>query len=381
MNQKSVVLLFIFFILMFLQNSISTFAQSNTDSISKVDTATVKKFVYAPVIYYQPETRWAFGAGAVYYFKPAAKKTNIQDTILLETNASELYCLGVYTLEKQFKIEFGGEIYSQQNSYFLSYDLAYYNFPNSFFGIGNNTIEENEERYTNKHPIIKINLQRKLFPNFYAGLKTFFEHTTISNIDSGGIFDTQDIAGEQGGFNTGAGPWISYDSRDNIFAPTKGVYFDASTVIHHEAIGSNYNYTDHQAELSYFLNTYKKQVVGFNLFGNFNLGNVPFNQMAELGGASRMRGNYEGRFRDKYYLTFQTEYRIPIWKYFGLAVFGGTGEVAHTINAFSLKELKYSYGGGLRLNIIPGATYNLRIDYGFGSDGDRGLYIQFNEAF
>lgn len=346
-----------------------------------------KRFVVSPIVYYQPETSWAFGAGGIYYFKPAnhyipdSRGYEKDSLILKETNASQIKAIAVYTLEKQFQAETGGDIYTRDNAWFISYNIGYYRYPGSFFGIGNNTLEEDEERYTNEHPYIRLNVQKKLRTNLYAGVKTFFEHTSITNIDSGGIFDTQVIPGEEGGFNTGIGPWLTIDTRNNINYPTKGFVLDASSVFHEKFTGSDYVYVDNTLELSYFINTWKRQVLGFNFFGNFNPGDPPFNQMAELGGTDHMRGNYEGRYRDKYYLTLQTEYRLPVWKIFAADFFYGIGEVAHTAGDFNFDALKYSYGAGLRINLLPGDTYNFRLDYGFGSDGDRGFYVQFGEAF
>ncbi|MBC8173397.1 MAG: BamA/TamA family outer membrane protein, partial [Chitinophagales bacterium] len=316
----------------------------------------------------------------LYYFKPAAKKNPV-DSVLYHTNPSQLKSVGVYTLEKQFQFEAGGDIYTQSNLYFLSFNLSYYRFPNSFFGIGNNTLEENGERYTNTHPFIRINVQREVAGHFYAGVKTFFEHTSITGIDSGGILDLAYIPGEEGGFNTGLGPWFSFDTRNNIYYPTKGIYIDGASVFHTAWLGSEYEYIDNTIEISYFLNTWEKQVLAFNGYAKFLPGDPPFNRMAELGGPFYMRGNYEGLYRDKYYTSFQTEYRIPFLRYFGLNIFGGIGDVAPSPDEFVWNELKYSWGGGLRINILPGESFNLRLDYGFGSNGDHGFYFQFNEAF
>ncbi len=61
-------------------------------------------------------------------------------------------------------------------------------------------------------------------------------------------------------------------------------------------------------------------------------------------------------------------------------MFGGIGEVAPNMDAFTLSGLKYSAGGGLRI-YMNADKLCLRLDYGFGADGDRNFYIKFNEAF
>ena len=343
-----------------------------TDSIPS-DTLTRNRLIVVPIISFTPETNWQFGIGGLYYLKPSPKHPNTHPTLLK--------LIADYTLNKQIQTEFSGDIYRQNNLYLISFLLSYYKFPDSFFGLGNETESEDEERYTISHPYLRIDVLRELYPSFSAGIKTFFEYSEITDEEEGGILDTAEIPGEDGGLNTGAGIWLRFDTRDNIYYPLKGIFIDLSTVLHGKFLGSDYSYSDNVLDASTYFRIHREQVLGLNLYGKFQPGNPPFNRMAELGGPFRMRGNFEGRFRDKYYLTFQSEYRIPVWKFFGTTIFGGIGEVADTPAAFTLSGLKYSYGAGIRLKLVPGEKLNLRVDYGFGSDGGHGLYVQFNEAF
>ncbi|MBC8046044.1 MAG: BamA/TamA family outer membrane protein [Fimbriimonadaceae bacterium] len=384
--------IYFLFILCFPYNSFSQIIDSTA-----TDTTSKKRIIFAPIIAYQPETSWAFGAGAVYYFKPGnhyisnTAGYSTDSLMLLSTNPSQLKAIAVYTLENQFQFELGGDVYTIDNNYFLSFNFAYFRYPASFFGIGNNTLAENQERYTNTHPYIRFNAQKKIINNFYAGAKLFFEHTKISGIDSGKILDTENIIGEEGGLNTGIGPWIKYDTRNNINYPSKGIQIDVSSVFHEKFLGSDYTYIDNTLEISYFLNTFKTQVIAFNAYSKFQKGSPPFNRMAELGGSYYMRGNYEGRFRDKNYITLQTEYRIPLGNFFAIHFFGGVGEVANEFSAFTMDGLKYSFGAGGRFFLIPEDKLSLRIDYAFGSKSDydpakgiihdRGLYVTIGEAF
>lgn len=367
------------------------------DSTGKVS-AEQKKFFITPIISYQPETSWAFGAGAIYNFKPnnhflpGTSGFTADSLVLSRTFSSKLTGIAFYTLENQFQFEAGGDIYTRDNQWFVSANFAFYRYPASFFGIGNNTLSENEERYTNTHPYIRLHAQKNISGNMYAGGKLFFEHTKISDIDSGTILYTEDITGEAGGLNTGIGPWITYDTRNHAHYPSSGVKAELSTVFHNKIFGSAYTYVDNVIEVSYFIPTFQKQVLAFNSYNKFLSGNPPFNRMAELGGASRMRGNYEGRFRDKQYFSLQTEYRFQIGRFFAVHAFAGAGEVAVTFSEFTIEGLHYSFGGGGRFFIVPEEKISLRIDYAFGSKSvydtekgknifDRGLYVTIGEAF
>lgn len=337
------------------------------------DTLGTHRFFLTPLVTYSPETNWAFGAGAIYYLHNGLHYA--------ETNPSLMRAFFVYTLNHQVESNLTGDIYLKNNLYYLSFAVSYYQFPDYFFGIGDFTKRSDREKYDFDYFYTRADAQKKLLTNFYGGFKTFFEYTHLEDTEPGGIFDTQDIPGEEGGINTGAGLWFTYDSRGNIYYPLQGWFIDLSSVLHTHVLGSNYQYVDNVIDIRKFINTYHAQVFAANLYFELQPGNPPFNEMARLGGEDRMRGNYEGRFRDRYYATLQAEYRLPVWKFIGSDFFAGLGEVAHTPDAFSAHGIKYSYGAGLRLNIVPGEKLNFRIDYGIGSDGDHGLYVQFNEAF
>jgi len=356
--------------IIFFITTIPLFAQA--DSV-KTDTIRKGKIFPSPVLGYTPETRLYFGAGCVYYLPPSKKYP--------ETNPAVLKLVAVYTLNKQIESNFSGDSYYKNNLYKFIYSISYFEYPDHFFGIGNYTLEENREQYDFDFFNFYINAQRLVRPNIYAGVKTFFENTKVYNVKPGGFFDSLDIIGENGGLNTGLGIWLTYDTRDNIYFPLKGINIDASAVVHNNVLGSDFNYVDYLLEISQFNTIGKDDVLGFNFYSQFVPGNPPFNRLAELGGDKHMRGNFEGRFRDQNYLSLQTEYRITFWKYFAINIFGGVGEVADQFSNFSAAGLKYSFGAGGRLFIVPEDKLSLRVDYAFGSEGQSGLYVTFREAF
>ena len=100
-----------------------------------------------------------------------------------------------------------------------------------------------------------------------------------------------------------------------------------------------------------------------------------------MGGDASMRGYYKGAFRDKTLLDFQAEYRVPVWNIFGLATWLGFGQVSDSYQTMSLNEFRPSYGIGLRVRVDSRSNTNLRLDFGFGSNGIHGTYISFAEAF
>lgn len=94
-----------------------------------------------------------------------------------------------------------------------------------------------------------------------------------------------------------------------------------------------------------------------------------------------MRSYFTGRYRDKFYSAIQLEYRQYFWRKLGFVVFGGLGDVAQEFIKFDFTELKYSYGMGLRFLFNKKQKINLRMDFGFGQDGNSGVYFGIEEAF
>jgi outer membrane translocation and assembly module TamA len=80
-------------------------------------------------------------------------------------------------------------------------------------------------------------------------------------------------------------------------------------------------------------------------------------------------------------IIVQTEYRLPLWKRFGLAGFAGGGDVASKLSRFALNDFKTSYGFGLRYAVSPKEKINIRLDWGFGKDPFAGPVITIGEAF
>lgn len=109
-------------------------------------------------------------------------------------------------------------------------------------------------------------------------------------------------------------------------------------------------------------------------------GDLPFQEYALLGGREIMRGYYEGRFRDANAAQLQAELRQHIHGRFGMAVFLAAGEVWGKNSNFTLDNPKIAGGLGLRFNLNPDDTTNIRIDYGIGRH-DSGLYVTIGEAF
>lgn len=336
------------------------------DSVQKKVT-----FLWFPLILYAPETRLAFGAGETFIFKTSRK-----DSL---TNPSKISGTELYTLNKQLLLTLTSDLYTSSNKYHIISNIGFLRFPNSFYGIGNNT-DKTYERYDALFIDSKNSFERKISKNFYAGIAQNYRYLDMISYLSYGEFAKKNIPGEEGGNVSGFGLNASFDNRNNVFFPSKGNYLKFSWMLYDKAFGSNYNFRNYTIDFRKYINVYKENILALQLYAENGNGYIPFHMLSMMGGPQLMRGFFQGRFRDKKLAAFQAEARIPIWSIFSLTAFGSIGEVSPKINRFTLKGIKLTGGAGIRMRLLEKQKINMRIDAGFGKDS-YGIYVDFSEAF
>lgn len=367
-NSNKSVLLILMGILFF---SKITHAQT-IESIDTIATEKRNSLFAVPIAFFSPETDWAFGVTGIYAFRLKNESIN--------SRPSQLTLGFAYTLNKQVLIYLPYQLFAKDQVYNIYGELGYYLYSYQFFGLGNNTKEEDMEIYKVNYPRIRINALKLLRPSLYGGLRYWMDDFDIIEIKEEGILDTQSVTGKNGGFLSGAGIVLNYDNRDNIFFPTKGTFVEFVSFFNGNYLGSDFNFTKFTIDASKYFSK-NKQVLALNFYSEFTGGAVPFNQLALLGGTKKMRGYIEGRLRDKHQLIFQSEYRFPIYKKrFRGVIFGGFGQVANEFSDFQFNNLKYTYGAGLRILINEKESIHIRLDAGFGKETS-GYYITIGEAF
>ncbi len=324
-----------------------------------------------PVVFYSPETSVAVGGFAAYTFRN--KKDSVQ------RYPSQIQFGAAYTFNKQLLLFAPFRIYTR-NSKFAAYgEAGYYKYSYFFFGIGNEQPSDYKELYKVNYPRIRVNLLRRINPYLYAGVRYWLEDYKIIETEPGKQLASGIIAGSKRSFISGIGPALNYDTRDNIFFAGSGLFVDAGMHFYGNATGSNYQYNRYTIDASTFLSTKRKNVWAFNLYADMVSGNAPFSQLALLGGNKKMRGFYEGRYRDKNLLALGTEYRFKIYKRFGGTVFANTGAVNDQLKNI-VHKVRTSYGAGLRFALNPAEKLNLRLDAGFGKNSTA-FYFTIGEAF
>ena len=360
-------------LVVFLCCSCSAFAKSNAyfpdqDSIKEKK----HKLIALPIVAFTPETDWIFGGAGSLSFRFEGESE--------ESLPSQLLAGGAYTLKKQLLTYLNYQLFFREELYKLYGELGYYIYTYPYFGIGNDLQEEDFENYDASYPRVRINALYLARPKLYVGIRYLMDNFDIRDTEEDGLLERTKVLGVEGGLLSGLGLVFNYESRDNIFYPTKGRFAELVLLSNSKFLGSDFNFQKYSLDASTYFSNQWKHVLALNFYGEFTLGDVPFYQMALLGGTRRMRGYIEGRYRDKQLLILQGEYRMPIFWRFGAVVFAGAGRVANNLNDLSFENIHYNAGAGIRFMLDTKERLNLRFDVGVGEDGP-GYYLTFGEAF
>jgi len=350
---------------------ITEYAESDSIVLDSVKSDSTWKIGWFPVIFYSNETKWAGGSGIQLVKKGYTQR-----------HSSSIGVLGFYTQNNQYTIIVNTGMFLKKGTYKLGGEIAYIYFPDKFYGIGNNTAKEDEEKYTTRLFRFKPLFQRRLFsPNFYIGFHYDYAYTDVVETEAGKILNSGIITGSNGGAASGIGLDLTWDTRNDNLCPMSGSYYQFMTGFYSPTLGSDFTFNSYLIDMRQYMSIFNKHVIAFRGVVGINTGEPPFQMLYFTGSLGVfLRGYTNSRFMDKNVLTFQAEYRLPlIWR-FGLVGFAGFGQVAPEFDQVSLNNLKPSAGFGIRFALIPEQKVNLRLDIGIGKD-DGSFNINIMEAF
>ncbi len=326
--------------------------------------------IVLPIVFYSPETRLSFGAAGSYTFRFKGEQP--------ESRPSQIQLGFAYSLNKQILSYIPFQFFVKDARYRFYGEIGYYRYIYDFYGIG--PLPGEREVFSVNFPRLRLNALYRLQKNIYTGFRYWMDDYNVVKVAEGGLLAARNIAGSEGSFISGLGPVFIYDSRDHLFSPQKGWNIELAAFYNGPLLGSDFDFSKWNIDVARFFSNRWDHVWALNAYGEFTFGNVPFNQLSQLGGSKRMRGYYEGYLRDHHYWVLQGEYRLPIFWRFGGVLFGGLGGVAPRIRDFKGKEATYHAGLGLRILIDRKEKFNLRVDYAFGKNSS-GFYLTVGEAF
>ncbi len=333
-----------------------------------------------PLVFYQPETSFQFGVGGLYSFAHKNKEG-------IKSSDSFVSPFFLYSIKKQMRAELFGQFYFDDDNWWLNYEFSYWDFFLPYFGIGEESLAEDEESYSFTRPRFFLDLQRTVFQNkaknrrLSVGLRYDVEKMNIQSIEENGTLDNESAFGKKGSFTQGIGFQSIFDSRDDVYFPWKGAYLKVNAMTFPSFLGSDFQHHEILLDYRNFISIKDRVVIASQVHVTMTFGDVPFHRLAMHGGKNLGRGYADGRFRDNYAVTSNGELRIPAWKRLVFVGILGGGLVGDDfVDMFKIWKFNTSLGGGVRFKIFKDRNIAARADLVFWQK-TWGFYFVFNEAF
>jgi len=349
-------------------NGQSTLAENQKSH--EVDSLKQQNYLFAfPVLFRLPETRWGGGFASLFNFH-----INKKDKI---SPASQVQFGAAYTQNNQVLLYLPFSLFWNERQNVAYGEIAYYRYSYNFFGAGD-FARSQAQNYDANFFRLRLNYLREMQDRWYLGGRIWYEDYEI-NPNGPGLIGEGVIRGDEGGKVLGFGLILNKDKRDNVFFPRMGHFIELVSHPDFTPI-SDFNFWRNRADFRLYSSLSKKVVLANQLFVDLVSGSPPFFSMAMLGGQSRMRGMFEGRYRDRNAMLLQSELRADIYKRFGAVAFISAGNVAFQSNEFALNKSVLAGGAGLRFVLDKEKHLNLRLDFAASRD-HRDFYFTIGEAF
>jgi len=326
-----------------------------------------KSLLVIPYAFYTPETTWGFGVSSGYYF---SKEEN--------RRISNIQGAAVYTLENQFKLSVTPKIFSENNRSFFSGKFEVQNYPDKFYGIGRDA--DSLQDFSWRNLSFLFQRQMVVFADLMVGYQFQMDYGKMKDTIPESRYPEREIFGNGEFFTSALGALVTWDSRDNMFFARSGSFYKVSLLCNSKIFLSEYSYTRLTTDIREFGEITRTTSLGFQFYGDFTWGEVPFQRLPMEGGSEILRGLMQGRYRDNMLLSAQVELRVNITRKLFATAFLAAADVAEKANGFALREYTPSFGGGLRYKLNR-AGVNLRFDTGFTPGGKPLFYFTAMEAF
>ncbi len=308
-----------------------------------------------------------------------------------EARVSTITASAAFTQRKQFTMPIESNIWTKGNTYNIIGDYRYYKYPQSTYGLGSNSNIKNEDPMDYNFARFYQVVMRRVAGNLYAGAGYILDaHWNITDLGTlnGGPNDYRAYGAHSHTVSSGFTLNALFDSRDITINPSKGFYAAVQFRNNYKALGS----TDSWHSLIIDVRKYftfpegSRNVLAFWSYDWLVLsGKAPYLDLPSTSWdaySSTGRGYIQGRFRGTHMIDEEAEYRFHLSAngLFGGVLFANLQSFSSTPGS-QLQRVQPGFGPGLRINLNKISKTNICVDYGFGREGSKGLFINVGELF
>lgn len=284
---------------------------------------------------------------------------------------SRLQGIALITEEQQYLVALTSNLQfdSQRSTVNLNTRL----WPSTFYGIGPDSDLQDEYEISGQKLVIRheFNVVR----DWWLGPVIQLEQNDVEVQD-----DNTALNEDSDDRTAGLGFALAQDRRDDAQYPSSGSLFTLRSLSFLDSLGSDFDYQSNELGYSRYYPIDYATSIALSLQLNSQHGDIPFWDLNTPDGSNLLRGIERGRYRDKSLLGLQAAYRWKFSDRFGLVFFTEFAQVANKLSSFESDEFINSTGFGVRWQMIPGQSLNLRADISY-VDGGSGFVINVGEAF
>jgi hypothetical protein len=325
-----------------------------------------------PIVYYTPETKLAGGALSIFNFgQPVEGKT------------SQVIGVASVTANGQSLLNFSPRYFLSQGSGEIQGLFSARYFPSKYFGSGKN--QSDGESYTERALDLGFWQNQVLHGPFSVRWGFHSEKREILDHQKGGSGILEETLKKQGQRQLvlGASLGLEWDQRNFSQSPTEGQWIRLqATRWSPEDLDGNLNLAPfHRGEIDGRLYQRHEEVqMAHQVYvGEVSGRNVPFQYLQTVGGGSRMRGYYFGRFRDHALVMVQSEARMALRDRWSISSGLSYGRLAATIAEIGSNHDLWTGSIGCQYLLDRLSRTKLRADLGFGHRPY--FYFLFGDAF
>ncbi len=283
-------------------------------------------------------------------------------------------------------------IWTKNDQWKIVTDLRVNSYPDVTYGPGNATKSSTADSIDYNYIRFYQTFLKKVAKNLYLGggydLDYHFNiiQTGATNRLAASFYNKyiKKPQSHSSGINLG----LLYDNRVNPVNPIGGFYSNLIFRDNFKFLGSDSRWTSIQLDIrKYFkLSENSNNVLAFWSYTWLIVnGSPPYLDLPSVGNDTYNntgRGYPIDRFRGRNMIYLESEYRFNITSngLIGGVVFGNLESYPRSISK-NLNSFIPGYGSGIRIKINKQSNTNLGIDYGIGTNGSRGVFVNLGEVF
>jgi hypothetical protein len=326
-----------------------------------------------PVIAQSPETGVQYGVLLLQSLDDEA----------VDGKLSSIQYIAINSTEKQQRLVVRPTLYYFDYRLKLTPIINYSSFPEKFYGLGNETIKEDEEDFSSDYLLLKFNAFYNFYSDFHIQLLASSDDREITEFESGEQIESLLGSGNQLEEYTlkSKGLGLVWDTRNIPRYPSKGFYAEINQ---EEFEGDIYDYTQNKVDLRAFFDLGEKRVLAAQALSIEQDGEqIPFINLNTIGGTDVVRGIFEGRYRAPDMQALQLEFRKSGYELLSLktgwTAFAASGKVKG-LKTEENDKLHNAVGIGGHFFFNPEDKTTIRLDIAYGDD-ETGLYLMIDQAF